>query len=156
MKEMNRINSLILTIVVILNIMALLFYYSPISLYGYWPDTLFLLIKIIITLFLLKQIKNKFIKTTLKTISIINLVIVCITSFSLYHFLVPVHYIPAGYFEDKKTYAYFIERGNLGITNGCYGEIQYNKQILWLPFIEIKTETDNCSTITYENIINGT
>ena len=65
----------------------------------------------------------------------------------------PVHFIPKGHFFEKDIYGYFIERGNLGALNGCFGEVQYYKEISWLPFMEFRTETDRCSALDYDYII---
>lgn len=152
---MNSKKKVIQTGVIITNIVGLLFYYSPISLYGYWSDTFLLLAIIIGTFFLLKQVESKLLKIALKTLSVINFIIVSYTAFSIFHGIIPVHFIPIGHCHEKDTYAYFIERWNLGLTNGCYGEIQYHKQISWLPFLEIRIETVGCSTLDYDNIIKG-
>lgn len=152
---MNSKKSIIQTVVLITNIVGLLCYYSPISLYGYWSDTFLLLAIITGTFFLLKQVESKLLKTALKTLSVINFIVISYAAFSIFRGIVPVHFIPTGHCHDKDTYAYFIERGNLGLTNGCYGEIQYHRQISWLPFLEIRIETVGCSPLEYDNIING-
>lgn len=154
--KMLKYKILLFLIILVLNIFGLLFYFSTISLCGYWSDNILLLVISCITFYYSKLIINILITKFLQILSIICLIFICLTSFSFFHGIVPVHYIPAGSFEDKTVHAYFIERGNLGSTNGCYGEIQYNRQIKWLPFLEIKIETDNCSYLTYKNIIYGT
>jgi len=145
----------LLVVIVTTNILGLLFYYSPLSLYGYWSDTLFLLAISIGTILLLKRIENKRIRSGLKTLCNVNFFAIVFTAFSIFKGIVPVHFIPNGQFQDKDSYAYFIERGDLGLTNGCYGEIQYHKKISWLPFLEIRYETNDCSSLDYESIVNG-
>ncbi len=152
---MKNNRNIIQAIVVIMNSLGILFYYSQVSLYGYWSDTFFLLLTIIVTFLLLKQVKLKLLQSVLKTLCIFNLIVIFFVSFSFFYGIVPVHFIPKGHLEDKNTYGYFIERGNFGLIDGCYGEVQIHKQISWLPFLEFKIETNECSSMDYNSIING-
>jgi len=150
-----RNNRLSITVIITTNLLGLLFYYSPISLYGYWTDTFFILTVILLTFLFSSQIESGLLRKALKALSIINLIIISFVSFSLFNGVVPVHFISKGHFADNNTYGYFLERGNLGATNGCYGEVQYYKQISWIPFLEFKIGTDTCSSLDYDSIING-
>lgn len=145
-----------LIFIISINIFATFIYYSPISFYGYWTDALFLISTLTITLINLRNIQNKKTKGVLRIICVANLIVGLFTSLSIWHGLLPVHLIPKGHFQDKEEYGYFIERGNQGILNGCYGEIQYHRQIKWFPILEIKVETDECSSLDYNMLINGT
>jgi len=144
-----------LLLVLATNLFGLLFYYSPISLYGYWTDTFFALTVILITFLFSRKAESGSLKKALKTLSAINLSVISFVSFNLFNGIIPVRFISKGHFADNDTYGYFIERRNLGLTSGCYGEVQYYKQISWIPFLELKIDTDYCSSLDYESIVNG-
>lgn len=138
-----------------INLIAILLYYSPITIKGYWPDTIFLLFIITLTILFRQRMRTPFIKTLLIISCILNLIILPFNCISVWHGIVPIHIIPKGYHEDKNIYAYFVERGNTGLTSGCYGEIHYHKTIEWLPILEIQTKKERCSLIDYNSILNG-
>lgn len=150
--DISRKNKLIT--LVILNIFAIISYYTSISLYGYWTDFFFLILTVIFILKYSKEIKNNIFRRFIKIICIINIVFSVFTSFSFYHVILPVHHIPKGFYYDKEEYAYYLERGNYGLLSSCFGEVQYFKQIPYLPFLEIKIDTDKCCWIDYKGYIN--
>lgn len=137
-----------------LTIIGNLLFYSSVTLYGYWTDTVSLIATLVISLYLLRPITLKLFKIIIKTVSYFNIFIVCFNAISIWHGILPVHLIPKGHYKDKEEYAYFIERGNTGLTNGCYGVIQYHKTIKSFPLLEIKLETDDCSQLDYNYLIN--
>ena len=141
-------------LIIIANVLAILFFYSPISLIGYWTDASFLLSISLTTLLFLKYIESNTLRGVLKGACYISLIALTINSFG-FNGLMSVHLIPKGHYEDKETYAYFLERGNLGLLNGCYGDIEYHKRITWLPILEIKYETNYCSSMDYISIVNN-
>ena len=61
---------------------------------------------------------------------------------------IPVERIP----KDKKNqeYGYFISRGNLGATSGCYGQVHFFKQVPFFPFLERRIKVIKCSDLPYE------
>lgn len=142
------------SIIILLTIIGNLLFYSYVTLYGYWTDTLFLLVTVAISLYLLKPVTVKFVKTSIKIISYFNIFIICFNSFNIWHGILPVHFIHKGHFKDNEEYAYFIESVNTGLTSGCYGVIQYHKTIKAFPLLEINIETDHCSQLNYNDIIN--
>lgn len=151
----NRRRKSLMLSLTILNILGIAFYFSPVTLYGYWSDAIFLLTISLLTFIFLRQLQVEFIKTTLLIICIFNFLILSYNTLSIFHGIVPVHLIPHGHYQDKNTYAYFVGRGNSGLTSGCYGEIQYHKKISWFPILEVKYETEYCSQMDYNSIVNG-
>ena len=148
---MNKIKKTIIALTILGNIL----FYSPITLYGYWSDTFFLLTTIAITFYLITKIEIKLFKVIIVRINYFNIFIICFNSLSLWHGILPVHKIPKGRLAEKDEYGYFIERGNLGISNGCYGIVQHHKAIPFFPLLEIRVNTDSCSPLDYNNIITG-
>jgi hypothetical protein len=145
----------IISILIVTNVLAMFFYYSPISLYGYWTDAVFLLTASLTTIGVMRKHKINMISKVLKVVSMMNLIALVFTSISVFHGLLPVRIIPKGHFEDNDTYAYFLGRGNLGIIGRFYGEIQYHQQIPWLPILELRIATAY-SEMDYDDIMNGT
>ncbi len=125
-------------------------FYSPITLYGFWSDNVFLIICAFISIMILWSSRMKIIARLLLAIGFLNLVAVVFSSLSLFYGILPVHFIPIGKLSDKNVYAYYLERGNTGITSGCYGEVQYHKRISWLPLLEQEIDTDECAQMDYD------
>lgn len=139
--------------IIVLNLLGSFFYYSPISLFGYWSDALFLILVCLLSFFLIKRIDNPRVFNWLRAVFTINLLLVVFNSISIFNGVVSVHRLPTVQNGNDHTYGYFIERGNLGLTNGCYGEIQYHRQIEYLPFLEFNYETNECSDLDVKSLI---
>lgn len=151
----NKKNPSLPVAIVTLNCLAALLYYSPVTLYGYWADVIFLFSVAALTLFLVKRIFNGMLRVILSLGSVVNLIALVFATFSFWGFILRVHFIPAGESDETSTYAYFLERGNSGLTSGCYGEIQYHRKVEQLPFLEIKCDVDTCSEVDYNTLIDG-
>jgi hypothetical protein len=136
------------------NLLAIVFFYSPVTIYGYWSDGFFLALIMFLTSLSWKYLQKNVLKRTILTVYTFNCMAIIFSSISIWHGVTPVHYIPKGQYFDKNTYAYFIERGNTGLTSGCLGQIQYHRQILWLPILEIRIKIDDCSSMDYDSIMN--
>lgn len=139
-------------IIISLYLISLFFYFSPISFYGYWTDAVFLVLTVFGVFIFRNRIAYSFLRESLYLVSLFSLLAVAFNTLSIFHGITPVHFIPKEKLSNE-CYAYFIKRGNLGATNGCFGEIQYHQQVAYLPFLEVKIETDDCSALDYMSIM---
>lgn len=149
----------IISLLVVLNVLGMVFFYSPISLYGYWTDFIVLMVISIVTLMLIKRTKPPILKIALLVTATGNIFVILIMTFSFWDGIVPVHKIPPSHvYQDDvrfENYSYFVERGNFGLLSKCFGEIHYCKRLKAIPFIEYRYEVQPCSVLDYEYIMYG-
>ncbi|MCB0541473.1 MAG: hypothetical protein KDE33_28460 [Bacteroidetes bacterium] len=137
-----------LILIVFIWLVSIILFWGSISLVGWYADALFLILTTSFLLLIRKKMSGwrKRLISTISAITLLAFAWSMITS-------IPVKKIPTE--KDSMEYGYFISRGNLGLTSGCYGQVHFYKKISYLPFLEIRTKIVKCSNLPYECYLNN-
>lgn len=134
---------IIFILISLLWLVSIAFFFGTISLVGWYADAIFLALTSIGLLAIIQELDLNGLRPLLTVISGLLLVLTVLSSISA----APVKPVPED--PESQEYGYFLSRGNLGATGGCYGDVHYFKQISLLPILERRTSIIDCSRLPY-------
>jgi hypothetical protein len=133
----------IIILIIFFWFISITFFFGSISIVGWYADSLFLALTTSSLFMMIKKMRN-WLRRMVYGISIMLLIAIAWSTITS----VPVERIPKN--KKSQEYGYFISRGNLGATSGCYGQVHFFKQVPFFPFLERRIKVIKCSDLPYE------